>query len=133
MFPYHVAVTNIEVVDSRLIVLSDHEVKSLPLSRCNAVQLQSCASCVALSDPYCAWNLETNTCVDHSYSNENDKVSDVSALVQSVYSGKHAACTSSSEYLGTLRISLIAVNKLVKQYFHVFFKVTPNLFSSFEN
>ncbi len=47
VFPYHVPVTNLELVRpkqsnqaARLIVLSSHEVKSIPLSRCGAQQVK---------------------------------------------------------------------------------------------
>ena len=66
--------------------------KSLPLNRCNAVQVQTCSGCVALQDPYCAWNLQTNACVDHRF--VDGEGLDASALVQDIYNGKHAACTS---------------------------------------
>ena len=33
VFPFHVAVNNIQVINDKLIVLSDHEVKALPLHR----------------------------------------------------------------------------------------------------
>ena len=53
VFPYHVAVRNILVVHpksepGKLIVLSDHEVHSIPLHRCQAPAAQSCADCVAM-------------------------------------------------------------------------------------
>jgi len=106
VFPYHVSVTNLQVVkvkemddEPRLIVLSNHEVKSLPLNRCNAVQVQTCSGCVALQDPYCAWNLQTNACVDHRFV-DGDGL-DASALVQDIFRGKHAACTSG--FQGTFR------------------------------
>ena len=34
VFPYHVAVNNIQVINDKLIVVSDHEVKAMPLHRC---------------------------------------------------------------------------------------------------
>ena len=95
IFPYHVPVTNLQVVrvrdtnEGRLVVLSDHEVKSLPLNRCNAVQVQNCNACVALQDPYCAWNVHTNSCVDHS---KDD--ADLSSFVQDVFNGKHVGCSA---------------------------------------
>ena len=73
--------------------------KSLPLNRCNAVQVQTCSGCVALQDPYCAWNLQTNACVDHRF--VDGEGLDASALVQDIFNGKHAACTSG--YQGTFR------------------------------
>ena len=54
IFPYHVPVRNILVVHpkggdpGKLIVLSDHEVNSIPLHRCEAPAAQSCGDCVAL-------------------------------------------------------------------------------------
>ena len=33
VFPFHVAVNNIQVINDKLIVLSDHEVKAMPLHR----------------------------------------------------------------------------------------------------
>ena len=52
VFPYHVPVRNLLVVkpkseSGRLIVLSDHEVNSVPLHRCDAPALKSCDDCVA--------------------------------------------------------------------------------------
>lgn len=69
MFPYHTPVRNILVVSSssskKLVVLSDHEVAALPLHRCSAPAAQSCQDCVALRDPYCAWDVQMGLCVDH--------------------------------------------------------------------
>ena len=54
VFPLHVAVNNLLVAreeggkGSRLVVLSDHEVKSVPVARCHSANLRSCAECVAL-------------------------------------------------------------------------------------
>ena len=96
VFPYHVPVANVQVVqplnskNKKLIVLSDHEVKALPLHRCNAVQVQSCNACVALQDPHCAWNLHRRKCVDSS----QYKDTDASALLQDLVHGKHAACSA---------------------------------------
>ena len=95
VFPYHVPVANVQVVQpknsnyKKLIVLSDHEVKALPLHWCNAAQVQSCNSCVALQDPHCAWNLNLGKCVDSTQFNN----SDASALLQDLVRGKHPACS----------------------------------------
>ena len=101
VFPQHVAVRNIQVLSQKaetdngkkLIVLSDYEVKSLPLHRCSAVQVQSCSACVALQDPHCAWNLQAGKCVDHSTYGDTD----LSMLIQDVYHGKHQGCSSEPE------------------------------------
>jgi semaphorin 6 len=95
VFPYHVPVANVQVVQPKnsayktLIVLSDHEVKALPLHWCNAAQVQSCKSCVALQDPHCAWNLNLGKCVDSTQFNNTD----ASSLLQDLVRGKHLACT----------------------------------------
>ena len=95
VFPYHVPVANVQVVQpknsayKKLIVLSDHEVKALPLHWCNAAQVQSCKSCVALQDPHCAWNLNLGKCVDSTQFNNTD----ASSLLQDLVRGKHPACT----------------------------------------
>ncbi|XP_059082313.1 semaphorin-1A-like [Tigriopus californicus] len=99
VFPHSIAVTNVQVVRDQsqdvdqLIVLSNHEVKSLPLNRCTASVLQTCSSCVALRDPYCAWNLLTNSCVDHRLVNDSDG----SAFLQSIANGRHEGCVAAAE------------------------------------
>ena len=63
MFPYDVPVRNLLVVreSEQLIVLSDREVAGVSLHRCEAAN-SSCGDCVALQDPYCAWDIKSNTC-----------------------------------------------------------------------
>ena len=96
VFPYHVPVANVQVLQpknsnyKKLIVLSDHEVKALPLHWCNAAQVQSCKACVALQDPHCAWNLNLGKCVDSTQFNNTD----ASALLQDLVRGKHLACSA---------------------------------------
>lgn len=108
VFPHSVAVTNVQVVRDQsqdvdlLVVLSDHEVKSLPLNRCTASVLQNCGSCVALRDPYCAWNLLTNSCVDHRVVNDSDG----SAFLQSIDKGKHEGCVAAAEQGKLIRFYL---------------------------
>ena len=56
VLPYDIPVRNLIVVEGRLVVLSDHEVKSIPLHRCNTPSghsqtdqpPQTCNECVAL-------------------------------------------------------------------------------------
>ena len=56
VLPYDIPVRNLIVVEGRLVVLSDHEVKSIPLHRCNTASghsqpdqpAQTCNECVAL-------------------------------------------------------------------------------------
>ena len=89
LFPRHVGVANVQVVHDQLVALSEYEVKTVPLNRCAAVQLQSCGACVALRDPYCAWDLVNNACVDHRKSAQ-----DASSFLQDVFHGKHLGCTA---------------------------------------
>ena len=102
VFPVHVAVKNLLVVRGdpgegrQLVALSDHEVKSLPLERCAAQS--GCGSCVGLRDPYCAWNIQTQTCDRHT----GTKV-DASSLLQNMARGLHPGCGRSSSYSGKLQ------------------------------
>ena len=99
VFPYHVPVANVQVVNvketgnKKLIVLSDHQVKALPLHRCNAGSVQSCRACVGLQDPHCAWNVQTQRCVDSTQFGK----ADASSLLQDVFLGKHAGCSEAAE------------------------------------
>ena len=106
VFPNHVAVRNIQVLSSstseeeeteakKLIVLSDFEVKSVPLHRCSAVQVQTCSGCVALQDPHCAWNLQAGKCVDYTTFADSDS----SLLIQDIFNGKHPACSNEPEFV----------------------------------
>jgi len=92
VFPFHVAVNNIQVINDKLIVLSDHEVKALPLHRCSATQVQSCGACVKLRDPHCAWNIVSGACVDKNLFTN----ADASELIQDIFHGKHSACDAST-------------------------------------
>ena len=94
VFPLHVAVNNILVVrpdtdQPRLVILSDHEVKSVPVHRCG--DQDTCVTCVGVQDPYCAWNIQQQQCDTHQGSNV-----DSSSLLQNIASGFHPGCGSSS-------------------------------------
>ena len=100
VFPNHVPVRNVQVLaaqteptDKKLVVLSDFEVKSLPLHRCSAVHSRTCGGCVALQDPHCAWNIQTGKCVDYT----TFASTDASLLIQDVFNGKHQACSNEPE------------------------------------
>lgn len=96
VFPLHVAVNNILIsrVEGqlpRLVVLSDHEVKSVPVERCG--EQGDCGGCVGARDPYCAWNIHTQQCHTHQGSQV-----DASSLLQNIAGGFHSGCGSSSLY-----------------------------------
>ena len=66
IFPLHVAVSNLLVThgegeQARLVVLSDHEVKSVPVARCSSPGLNTCADCVALQ--VAAINASSSPCL----------------------------------------------------------------------
>ena len=44
----------------KLAILTPNAVTAIPLSRCDAVA--TCARCVALRDPYCAWDVRRGVC-----------------------------------------------------------------------
>ncbi|KAG7164856.1 Semaphorin-1A-like [Homarus americanus] len=46
--------------ESKLIIITDDEVKSIPLHRCH--RATTCSACVGLQDPYCAWYEGQSTC-----------------------------------------------------------------------
>ncbi|EEC14423.1 Semaphorin-1A, putative, partial [Ixodes scapularis] len=49
--------------EPRLIVVAPSEIHSIPLFGCQRYA-GSCADCVALQDPYCAWDTDNNACVN---------------------------------------------------------------------
>jgi hypothetical protein len=85
--------------EDKLVVLSDHDVKSIPLQRCNSHSItKSCGDCVALQDPYCAWDQYKGECVEHSTVVASDVdfsssfSSDSGNLIQQLDTGFHTAC-----------------------------------------
>ena len=110
VFPYHVPVRNILVSDSdQIIILSDHEVNAFPMERCDAGEfffvkikkkncyifvnflklfsVETCGDCVALQDPYCAWDLLNEKCTKH-----NSGILDRSYFIQDVELGYGTGC-----------------------------------------
>lgn len=68
MLIYRPTVENNNTTDStnnkaegRLIVVGDEEIRSLPLHYCQ--KMTSCSACIRLQDPYCAWEMESQSCV----------------------------------------------------------------------
>lgn len=61
-----VPITNLRVhhtfFAAKLIVVSNHEIQSIPLFKCNSRGATSCGKCVALQDPYCAWDKSRSVC-----------------------------------------------------------------------
>ncbi|VVD05526.1 unnamed protein product, partial [Leptidea sinapis] len=70
---------------ARLIAVSDKEVLSLRLHR----------ECVALQDPYCAWDKQAGRC--RAYTHGVSRWLDENSFYQSVSTGSHAACPHSKD------------------------------------
>ena len=43
---------------SQLAIMSETELRSIPVQRCD--RASTCQECVALQDPYCAWEIRSN-------------------------------------------------------------------------
>ncbi|PSN42842.1 Semaphorin-1A [Blattella germanica] len=99
VFPPHIAVRNLKVVrdsslpDGRLVVVADGEVQALRLHRCYSDKILSCSECVALQDPYCAWDKQNQKCRAVGA----PRWSDEKYFYQSIATGVHAACPASPE------------------------------------
>ena len=84
VFPYHIGVKNLLVTGEQIIVLSDHEVNAFPLHRCGLVD--NCGDCVALQDPYCAWDIQQNACLAHLHQSTSN------TMIQDLEHGYHTGC-----------------------------------------
>ena len=85
------AITNLRVVQEpeggpRLIVVSNDEIQTLPLRRCHSRTVTTCSECVALQDPYCAWNAGTSRCAAVATAPPQ------SVLIQSILTGYSDQC-----------------------------------------
>lgn len=70
--------------------MTDSQVIAIKLHRCNSNEITSCSECVALQDPYCAWDKIAGKCRSHGaprWLEEN-------YFYQNVATGQHAACPS---------------------------------------
>lgn len=100
-FPSTVPVRGIKVVratqagdgleDGRLVVIADSQVQALRLHRCYSDRILSCGECVALQDPYCAWDKVEGKC----RALVGPASTDASRFLQSVANGVHASCPPS--------------------------------------
>ena len=78
---------------ARLVVVSDDEVRALPLHRCGDKAVR-CPDCVRLQDPYCGWEAAGQRCAPIDSPSWPEGV----ALVQNVSHGVHPHCPP-GEYL----------------------------------
>ncbi|XP_076224820.1 semaphorin-1A isoform X6 [Nomia melanderi] len=75
---------------SKLVVFADSEIRAVPLHHCDAQAASTCAACVGLQDPHCAWDATKNLCVAVStklHDSDADKT-----LFQDITNGKHKGC-----------------------------------------
>ncbi|XP_043278781.1 semaphorin-1A isoform X2 [Venturia canescens] len=100
-FPASVPVRGIKVVratqasdgleDGRLVVIADSQVQALRLHRCYSDRILSCGECVALQDPYCAWDKVEAKC----RALVGPAATDATRFLQSVATGTHTSCPPS--------------------------------------
>ena len=67
VFPSAATITNLLVSRQpgqppRLIVVTDDEIRAVPLARCASGRVGHCSACVRLRDPYCAWDEVERRC-----------------------------------------------------------------------
>ena len=78
-------------LDDKLVVVSDDEIMSIKLQRCDSDRISSCSDCVRLQDPYCAWDTKEERCIARGDSDWNKK-----RFIQNVERGVHHACGPSA-------------------------------------
>jgi semaphorin 6 len=90
VLPPGVAVKDLHVArmageESKLLVVSDDEIQAVKLQRCSSAKITNCRECVALQDPYCAWdNVQQHCTADWSAGHNR--------FIQSIALGEHKAC-----------------------------------------
>ncbi len=70
---------------AQLAAMSLREVRSFPVQRCD--RAATCAECVALQDPYCAWEVRSARCSSGDWTKNM-----AGAFLQSVATGAHSKC-----------------------------------------
>lgn len=75
-------------LDDKLVVVSDDEIMSIRLHRCDSDRITSCSECVALRDPYCAWDTKEQRCVSRTGDSDWNK----KYFIQNVERGFHHTC-----------------------------------------
>lgn len=97
--------------DGKLIIVTDSQILSIPLHRCHSEKINSCrwvnisiimsslhfikfncirSDCVALQDPYCAWDKIVGKCRSHGAPRWTDET----YFYSQVATGQHQACPS---------------------------------------
>ncbi|CRK93680.1 CLUMA_CG007209, isoform A [Clunio marinus] len=76
--------------DGKLIIVTDSQILAIALHRCNSEKINSCSDCVALQDPYCAWDKIAGKCRSHGAPRWTDET----YFYSQVATGQHSACPS---------------------------------------
>ncbi|PSN57450.1 Semaphorin-1A [Blattella germanica] len=102
VLPPSVAVKNLYVVrmdgeESKLVVVSDDEIQAVKLQRCSSDKITNCRECVALQDPYCAWDNVEQRCTAVG---SPDWSAGKKRFIQSIAHGEHKACGRVTPGLG---------------------------------
>ena len=69
----------------RLAVMVENEIRSFSVQRCD--RATSCEECVALQDPYCAWDIRSHRCSSGDWT-----ANMAESFIQSIEEGVHAFC-----------------------------------------
>lgn len=69
----------------RLAIMSELEIRSVAVQRCD--RATTCGDCVALQDPYCAWDIRASRCSSGDWTSNM-----ANSYLQAVVSGKHSQC-----------------------------------------
>jgi len=70
---------------AQVAAMADSEVRSFPVQRCD--RAATCTECVALQDPYCAWEVRAKRCSSGDWTRNM-----ASSFLQSVETGQHKGC-----------------------------------------
>ncbi|XP_035214713.1 semaphorin-1A-like isoform X3 [Stegodyphus dumicola] len=90
VFPQRVPITNLLVYhtmsEAKLVVVSQDEILTIPLHNCDK-HARTCSACVALRDPYCAWDINERTCTS-----SKKRIGKKDKFVQNVANGWDTRC-----------------------------------------
>lgn len=76
--------------DGKLVIVTDSQILAISLHRCNSEKITSCSDCVALQDPYCAWDKIAGKCRSHGAPRWTEET----YFYSNIATGQHAACPS---------------------------------------
>ncbi|XP_055954178.1 semaphorin-1A-like isoform X4 [Argiope bruennichi] len=90
VFPTRIPISNLLVYhtmsEAKLVVVSQDEILTIPLQRCGKLA-RTCSTCVALRDPYCAWDMNQRICTS-----SKQRILKSDKFVQNIVDGWDARC-----------------------------------------